>query len=361
MVGCRIVSNTAYQGGGAYDCTLDDCEVIRNIADYQGGGAYYGKLSRCRVRDNVAGTPSSGAGGGLFDATLYSCLVAGNTARQGGGVYGSSGTKGMFNGTVIGNTATATGTTQGGGGVYCNGTAYPVRNGIVYYNTSGGLGPNLYQGTVTHTCSQPLPSGEGNTNAAPMLADIENGRLLPGSPCAGAGLYEGWMADALDLEGEPRANEGKVDMGADQLAEAGLTGALAVTINGAGWPYFPGETYTFRARIEGHPATVRWDFGDDTSESQTPEVNHAWTEGDYVLRVTVSNATHSAEATLTVNVAPDTRYVSPSGSHTPPFRSWADAATNLQDAADGTLWRADASAWRRAYTPQADALPMACR
>ena len=335
--GCAIVSNTAYIGGGAYECTLTGCDILSNIADNQGGGAYYGVLDRCRVLGNRSGAASYGVGGGVYDAVLTSCLISGNTSRQGGGVYGSTVAKGMYNCTVVANTATVTGTTQGGGGFYGNGTSYPVRNCIVYHNASGGLGTNLYQGAVTYTCSLPLPAGEGNMDAAPMIADFSNGRLLPGSPCAGAGLYEEWMAQALDVEGEPRAGTGSVDMGADQLFVENLTGPLSVAIEGPAWPYFPGAPYTFTATITGKPTNVNWDFGDNTATSGLPQVTHVWSEGDYVVRLTVSNATHTAEATLALNVAPDTRYVSSAGSHTPPFRSWADAATNLQDAADTVM------------------------
>jgi PKD repeat protein len=243
----------------------------------------------------------------------------------------------MFNCTVVNNTATATGTTEGGGGFFGNGTSYPVRNCIIYYNTTGNLSPNLYQGAVSYTCSWPLPAGTGNRDAAPMLADLSSARLLSGSPCIGVGLYEAWMASARDLEGEARSEGGSVDMGADQLFEEALEGPLTVAISGPEWPYFPGVPYTFTAQIEGEPTHVHWDFGDNTSVSQMPQVVHTWPEGAFTLTLTVSNATHSTQATLAVNVAPDTRYVSLAGSHTPPFRTWPTAATNLQAAADVVL------------------------
>jgi PKD repeat protein len=336
MVGGVIVSNTAYQGGGAYDCTLTASVLNGNTADHQGGGAYYGTLSRCRVRDNVAGTPSSGAGGGVYDATLASCLISGNTARQGGGVYGSSAAKSMVNCTVVDNRATAASPSQGGGGFFGNGTTYQVRNCIVYFNAAT-LGTNFYQGAITYSCALPQPTGTGNTQAAPMLADFVHGRVLPGSPCAGAGLYEDWMAGALDLDGEARASGSSVDMGADQLFEAGLTGPLAVAIEGPVWPYFPNTDYAFDAVVDGAAAELYWDFGDGQYTQNTARATHSWPEGEYTLRLTVSNSTHSAEATLLLHVAPDTRYVSLSGSHTPPFRSLETAATNLQAAADVVL------------------------
>lgn len=282
----------------------------------------------------MAGTPSTGVGGGVFDAKLYSCVVSGNSARQGGGVYGSTAAKGLFNCTVVGNTAWVTGTTQGGGGVYGSGTSYPVRNSIVYYNNSGGGSANLYQCSVSYSCSLPLPTGAGNIATAPMLADFVNGRLLPSSPCVGMGIYETWMADAVDLEGEARSSEESVDIGADQLFEDGLTGLLSVSIQGAAWPYYPGIAYSFEAVIDGSPTDLHWDFGDGQSTQNMAQVCHVWSEGEYTLRLTVSNATHFAEATRLLSVAPDTRYVSLTGSHEPPFLTWATAATNIQDAVD---------------------------
>jgi len=196
---------------------------------------------------------------------------------------------------------------------------------------------NIYGGSVSYTCSLPLPAGTGNRDEATMMADFLSGRLLPGSPCVGVGLYEAWMAGSLDLEGEARSAGVSVDMGADQLFAENLEGPLTVAISGPAWPYFPGTNYTFTALITGEPTHVHWDFGDNTSTTQMPQVVHSWPEGAYLLTLTASNATHSAQVVLDVNVAPDTRYVSPAGSHTPPFRSWETAATNLQDAADAVM------------------------
>jgi PKD repeat protein len=333
-VGCLLVSNTAYYGGGTYDCIQEACLLSDNMASGYGGGAYFGTLTRCHVRNNTAS--ATGLGGGVYDATLFSCLISGNTAQSGGGVYGSTAGKSMRNCTVVGNTATYAPPNNGGGGFYSSGGTYLVLNSIIYYNIAP-LVSNIYGGSVSYTCSLPLPAGTGNRDEAPMLADLSSARLLSGSPCVGVGLYEAWMASARDLEGESRSEGGSVDMGADQLFETGLTGVLAVAISGPVWPYFPGVNYTFTAEIEGAPAHVYWNFGDGATAAQTPFVTHAWSEGDYVLRLTVSNATHSTQATLAVNVAPDTRYVSLTGSHTPPFRTWETASTNLQDAADVVL------------------------
>ena len=336
LVGCALSSNSAYTGGGSYDCNQEACELNGNTADYQGGGAYYGVLNRCRVRDNGAGTPSSGAGGGVFDATLFSCLISGNTARQGGGVYGATAAKGMYNCTVFGNGATVTGSTQGGGGFYGGSSTYPVRNCIVYYN-SALLSPNLFQGSVDHTCSAPVPAGTENIGDEPMLSSFNRGLLLPGSPCVGAGLAEPWMAHALDFAGEPRLREGTADMGANQLHAEGLTGPLTVAISSPGGFYYPNVLYTFQALIDGQPSSVRWDFGDGQELTNAAQASHSWPEGQFTLRLTASNATHSTETTLVLDVAPDTRYVSPSGTHAPPFLTWATAATNIQDAVDAVM------------------------
>jgi len=357
LVGCTVASNTAYngggaymcaldrcaltanastsQGGGAYDCTLNDCELRGNVAtNNAGGGAYYGTLTRCRLYDNTS--TGSSYGGGAYDATLYSCVLSGNTASRGGGAYGTSAGKGMYNCTVVGNTATIGSPNAGGGGVYCGSASYPIRNCILYYNEAS-VSNNLYWGAVTYSCAAPLQTGTGNIDAAPLIASFKRPTLLASSPCVGAGLVEEWMAGAFDFEGEPRTAGGLVDIGADQQHAEGLSGELTASISGSEWPYYPGVAYTFTADVSGHPTVLHWDFGDGEGASNVPQVAHAWPEGVYTIRLTVSNATHSAQATLELDVAPDTRYVSPSGSHTPPFRTWATAATNLQAAADAVL------------------------
>jgi len=223
LTGCEVRANTAIQGGGCYESELEGCDIVANASTSGGAGVYYGTLNRCRLKNN---TDTWGFGGGAYDAKMTSCLISGNTAYQGGGVYGLSASKGMFNCTVIGNSATITGTAQGGGGFYGNGTSYPIRNSIVYHNSSGALGTNIYQGAVTYTCSTPVPAGQGNIDSDPMLVDLTDGRLKSGSPCAGTGLYETWMADALDLAGEPRSTAGSVAMGAYEYAILAGTAAL---------------------------------------------------------------------------------------------------------------------------------------
>ncbi len=357
LAGCAVLSNVASSGGGAYACTLsgstlagnsaasqgggawgstlDECELRGNVltaaSGSGGGGAYFGTLRRCRLYDNVALNNSQG--GGAYDSTLFSCVLAGNTAYQGGGVYGSTAGRGLFGCTVVGNAATAS-ATIGGGGVYgLNGTNYAVRSCIVYHNTATQSN-NLFRGTVQYTCAEPLQAGVGNLAEAPQVASFERPVLLSGSPCVGQGLAEAWMAGTLDFEGDPRTTGGAADMGADQTPVEADDDDLSVSILGPAWPYFPTTNYTFEAEVGGHPDVLYWDFGDGTVVAGEAQVTHAWPEGEYTLRLTVSNASHSAQASLTIKVEPDTRYVSPSGSHTPPFRTWATAATNLQDAAD---------------------------
>jgi PKD repeat protein len=330
--GGTFAGNAATQGGGAYNSVVDNCELRGNVATSSGAGVYQGTLRGCRLYDNVASGTSYG--GGAYDATLYSCVLSGNRAYQGGGAYGSSASKGLFSCTVVGNAATVVSPNPGGGGFFGgSGTNYTVRNCIVYYNESA-VSNNLYRGTVQYTCAEPLQAGAGNFEAAPLVASFERPVLLPGSPCEGQGLVEGWMAGTLDFEGEPRTDGATVDIGADESGAEAYGDPLTAAIDGAEWPYFPGTNYAFTAVVGGHPSFVGWEFGDGAAATNLAQVAHAWPEGLYTLRLTVSNAAHSAVAELAVSVEPDTRYVSPGGSHTPPFRTWATAATNLQDAAD---------------------------
>lgn len=56
--------------------------------------------------------------------------------------------------------------------------------------------------------------GEGNLVGEPRFRrPTRNGRPTVASPAVGAGLWQPWMADALDLLGRPRAPNGKVSLG----------------------------------------------------------------------------------------------------------------------------------------------------
>ncbi len=99
MIGCDIAGNRAVVDGGAiygistssnYTLTLDDCDVLDNVAGQRGGALYTPQevtLGNCRFKGN-----SANQGGGLFFGVqpllIEDCVIAGNFATDvGGGIY----------------------------------------------------------------------------------------------------------------------------------------------------------------------------------------------------------------------------------------------------------------------------------
>ncbi|MCL1857295.1 MAG: hypothetical protein FWF84_06645, partial [Kiritimatiellaeota bacterium] len=204
---CTLTGNTATSGGGAYNGTLNNCTLTGNSANGSGGGAYNGTLNNCMLTGNTA----SGYGGGAYDGTLNNCILTGNSARNGGGAGGYSWfTCTLNNCTLVGNTATH----NGGGSSF--GT---LNNCIVWGNVSrSGATDNYVNGSVfNHSCTAPLPGGdgEGNVSADPKFESPGEGdfRLQSDSPCIDTG-NNAYVAWELDLGGNPRIHGGAADMGA---------------------------------------------------------------------------------------------------------------------------------------------------
>ncbi|MEI6786617.1 MAG: PKD domain-containing protein, partial [Verrucomicrobiota bacterium] len=112
-----------------YNCTL-----VGNTAQ-EGGGVYGGTLYNCIVMGNTAGRQ----GGGVYarpsvymhsavPAVLYNCTLGGNTAQEGGGAYGLP--VELYNCIVTGNSARQGGGTAGG----------KLYNCVVTENSADGAG-----------------------------------------------------------------------------------------------------------------------------------------------------------------------------------------------------------------------------
>ena len=197
----------AYVGTNA---VLTGFTLTNGVAGDWGGGAYCeesGTLNYCILTGN-----SAFFGGGMFGGTARQCVMAGNTAFGQGG--GSSMGK-LRNCTVAGNSAGID-----GGGVDFG---LAVINCIVYGN-SAPTSPNYNAGDFSHSCTTPDPGGTGNTTNDPKFVDAAAGdyRLQAASPCIDAG-DDSAVSWSEDLDGNQRMVYGAVDMGAyeAQLAGAG--------------------------------------------------------------------------------------------------------------------------------------------
>ncbi|MDD5677406.1 MAG: choice-of-anchor Q domain-containing protein [Kiritimatiellae bacterium] len=249
MQNCVISNNVStLNGGGGVRMPggiLQNSTIVGNSSVGSGGGGIYvdgvSLIENCFIRGNVATSPTATLGGGGLRSygsggIVRNCLIVNNTAvKEAGGVwvgYSGAPNKGltMENCTVVGNSANGN-----GGGIWANNaSALPTNiflNTVIYGNTADGSGSNWFGTvafTVTNCCTMPtnaLPGGN-NLNADPLFADPGNTNyhLTTRSPCINAGIYSNWMANAVDLDGQPRINQrygGTVDMGAYEFLPRG--------------------------------------------------------------------------------------------------------------------------------------------
>jgi hypothetical protein len=186
---CSVISNSAYYGGGASACTLNNCTIAHNSAARVGGGTWGCTANNCVLSDNTAwGEPDPhyyAFGGGASGGTLNNCTITGNQSGHGAG--GASGAT--------------------------------LNNCIVYFNTAANdpnFGSGTFNCTLNYCCTTPMPTnGVGNFTNAPLFVDLATGnlRLQPGSPCINAG-NNSYVTNSTDLDGHPRILGGIVDVGA---------------------------------------------------------------------------------------------------------------------------------------------------
>jgi len=187
MKGGTISNNTAANGGGVSvnDGTFEmkGGTISNNTATDGGGGVYVsgsnGKFTMSStgiISENYA---NNGSGGGVFVSSgtfeMNNGTINGNTASQAGGVY-VSGTFIMNDGTISRNTVSGVGggVNVGGGGIFkiSGGTVYGTNDNNA--NTSQGQGAALfvttdygYDGTAIYGDSSPIettPIGGGSGN-----------------------------------------------------------------------------------------------------------------------------------------------------------------------------------------------------
>ncbi len=156
---------------------------------------------------------------------LVNCVLRGNEAKYGGGLYVDGGDPTIVNCTISGNDAD-----RSGGGIYVADGSPAITNCIFWANTDDGRGDDSTQiglaaGTpvVTYTCVQDVDPddavvypGTGNLDDDPLFVDAGGGdvRLSAGSPCLDAGNNNAPGLPATDHAGDPRISNATVDSGA---------------------------------------------------------------------------------------------------------------------------------------------------
>lgn len=235
------VQLATYTGGSR----LRDCTVVNNRTGGEGGGGV--NINRGTIANTrIIGNYTSGNGGGVANNQGYltNCLVAGNRADgDGGGMTRANNGETTVNCTFVANQA------RYGGGLYTVITNRPAHylNVIVYGNSSTNSTAEDIDSSVPNwrdnwafSCSPDLVAGLSNNLTADPLFRIGGSgfgtnatlgvyELRGASPCRDVGSNQTWMANAVDLIGNPRISPagGRVDMGAfEGLPVIGMPGVL---------------------------------------------------------------------------------------------------------------------------------------
>jgi len=217
---------TEQRGGGAWSKTtgnMRNCLILGNAAYHGGGGAAYGIQDSCTFSGNTARF-----GGGANDSAVYNSLLSGNLAGEGGG--GNAGGV-LVNCTIAGNSSL----------VFAGGSYFGTLNNCIVYSNTAPASANHSNITFNYSCTTPMPAGgSGNiTNAPQFVASaFGNYRLLATSPGVNAGTNS-FVVGTTDLDGNPRIQNGVVDMGAYEYQPSitGTTHYVALANPNPQWPY----------------------------------------------------------------------------------------------------------------------------
>ena len=234
---CVIEGNQAVGRGGGLcelswfapssDVFLEQCMLRGNVAGF-GGGVYALLLSdtlflashisvtRSFFLDNVA---SLGGGGGIWvdtdntgaSGSLESCVVAGNVAAGSGGGVRASRLVFVWNCTIVNNQATT------GGGLSAS-LLDPSRvRQCILWDNDGGEIDGLTSG-ILYCDVEGGFGGTGNLDVDPHFADpaVDDFHLMSTSACVDAGDPVIAFSSGTDIDGDPRVLFGRIDIGADE-------------------------------------------------------------------------------------------------------------------------------------------------
>jgi hypothetical protein len=203
---CEITGNVSKSGGGIEirigGLDISDSLISGNTALPNGGGITvldaYMTMRNCRIVGNTA----TNGGGMLLTSiaphqavSINNSLFAGNVANSGGALWMDGAPITLVNCTIADNYSDHPYGAYVGAGlyVYSNSTTDPssLTNCVVDDNIC------LYDGSENNFAGQPINTYNTLISGEPMLDSTNEYRPLPGSPCIDAGTNVGAPADDL--------------------------------------------------------------------------------------------------------------------------------------------------------------------
>ncbi len=217
IINCLITDNMTGAGGDAMNCG-------RNWVDASRGGTGAGvcfvncldvRLENCIIAGNITGDGGNGLG-----------QARGGNGGNGAGLFFAASTGTITNCTIADNftgiagPGAPDGVGGAGGGVYGDPNSITITSCIIWDNSADS--GDQFEGdmTVLFSCVAGITQSNGNIDQDPQFAAESDYHLTHTSPCLDAGNPAATVVFAdntVDIDGEPRALNWAVDMGADEL------------------------------------------------------------------------------------------------------------------------------------------------
>lgn len=230
-------------------CTITHCEAYNTSGNVGAGEAIYmtgGLVENCVIVSNTVSyrcNPHDQAGGTVYisGGTLRGCLIANNVGhRNASGVVATGGT--VESCTITGNRQYNA--DSDAHGVWIKGSGVMLCNNIIWDNTDSDgslanirLANSAAESSIlfANDSTPVIPFGTGNISVDPQFVDAANGDYhCVYSYCVDVGGNQEWMADAVDLDGNPRIINSVVDMGCYELeTPEGFACRMNLTSDGA--------------------------------------------------------------------------------------------------------------------------------